>query len=442
VRTFYNILFIIFFVLSAPYYFWRMRRRGNWLAGFGQRFAKYDASLKQALTNRHVIWLHAVSVGEVDLCTLLIRALEPLVPNIKIVVSTTTTTGMAELRSRLPNHVSKIYYPVDRRKFVNRAIATINPQTIVLVEAEIWPNFLWRAQRLGIPVFLANARLSDRSFPRYKKLGFLFRPLFASLTGVGCQNEEDAKRLREVGCRQKAIHVVGNLKFDAAKPGIKRSLDVQGMLRQLGVPPDAPILVAGSTHDGEEMILVEMAERLRVKFPKLFLVLVPRHFERCRELGQKLQARGVKFFWRNEFTDKTRLRPGEVECLLVNTTGELKSFYEPATVAFVGKSLTAAGGQNPIEPAALGKAVVLGPNMQNFEDVTRLFLKENAMVQASNALELEQTIADLLADEKRRAELGRNALKVVSENLGALDRTVGMILAQLKAREVYIAPRK
>ena len=441
-RTLYNILFIIFFVLSAPYYFWRMQRRGNWLPGFGQRFAKYDASLKQALTNRHVIWLHAVSVGEVDICTLLIHALEPLVPNIKIVVSATTTTGMAELRSRLPNHVSKIYYPVDRRKFVNRAIATINPQTIVLVEAEIWPNFLWRAQRLGIPVFLANARLSDRSLPRYKKLAFLFRPLFASLSGVGCQNAEDARRLREVGCRDKAIHVVGNLKFDAAKPGLKRSLDVQGMLTQMGVPPDAPILVAGSTHDGEEMILAEMADRLRVKFPKLFLVLVPRHFERCREIGQKLQARGVKLFWRNEFSDKTRLRPGEVDCLLVNTTGELKSFYEPATVAFVGKSLTAVGGQNPIEPAALGKAVVLGPNMQNFEEVTRLFLKENAMVQVNSALELEQTISDLLADEERRAELGRNALKVVADNLGALDRTIGMILAKLKAREVYVAPRK
>ncbi len=141
-------------------------------AGFGQRFAKYDASLKQALTNRHVIWMHAVSVGEVNLCTQLIRALEPRVPNLKIVVSTTTTTGMAELRRRLPTHVSKIYYPIDRRKFVSRALATINPKAIVLVEAEIWPNFLWRAKRLGIPVFLANARLSDRSFPRYKSFGF------------------------------------------------------------------------------------------------------------------------------------------------------------------------------------------------------------------------------------------------------------------------------
>ncbi len=300
-RTLYNILFIIFFVLSAPYYFWRMRRRGNWLPGFGQRFAKYDASLKQALTNRHVIWIHAVSVGEVNLCTQLIRALEPRVPNLKIVVSTTTTTGMAELRSRLPTHISKIYYPVDRRKFVNRALALINPKAIVLVEAEIWPNFIWRAQRLDIPVFLANARLSDRSYPRYKKFSFLFRPLFASFTGVGCQSAEDAQRLREVGCRpERAVRVLGNLKFDAANHQEQRTLDVPAMLQQLGVPADAPILVAGSTHDGEEIMLVEMAKRLRVKFPKLFLILVPRHFERCREIGPKLRARGVKFMLRSE----------------------------------------------------------------------------------------------------------------------------------------------
>ena len=308
-RTLYNILFIIFFVLSAPYYFWRMRRRGNWRAGFAQRFAKYDASLKQALTNRHVIWMHAVSVGEVNLCTQIIRALELRVPNLKIVVSTTTTTGMAELRRRLPTHVSKIYYPIDRRKFVNRALATINPEAIVLVEAEIWPNFLWRAKRLGIPVFLANARLSDRSYPRYKRFGFLFRPLFASLAGVGCQNEEDAARLRAVGCRPEAVHVVGNLKFDAATVEERRELDVPAMLRRLGVPADAPILVAGSTHDGEEMILAEIARRLRAKFPKLFLVLVPRHFERCRELGQKLLARDVRFFWRSEFSNKNQCRP-------------------------------------------------------------------------------------------------------------------------------------
>jgi 3-deoxy-D-manno-octulosonic-acid transferase len=379
-------------------------------------------------------------VGEVNLCTQLIHALEPRVPNVKIVVSCTTTTGMAELRRRLPTRVSKIYYPVDRRKFVRRALATINPDAIVLVEAEIWPNFLWRARDLKIPVFLANARLSNRSFRGYKRFGFLFRPLFASFAGVGCQNEEDAERLRKVGCRPEAVHVVGNLKFDAAKLDERRMLDVPALFQQLGVPPDAPVLVGGSTHDGEEAVLAEIAQRLRARFPKLFLVLVPRHFERSNEVGRQLRERGVKFVYRNLVGVNTQLAEGEAECLLVNTTGELRFFYEHATVVFVGKSLTAIGGQNPIEPAALGKAMVFGPNMQNFAEITRKFVAEAGALQVRDKASLETAIAGLLADENRRAELGRNAQRVVHENLGAIDRTVEMILEKLAPRQIYIAP--
>jgi 3-deoxy-D-manno-octulosonic-acid transferase len=188
VRTLYNILFAVCFVLSAPYYFVRMRRRGNWMQGFAERFGRYDTKLKQAITNRNTLWMHAVSVGEVNVCTQLIRALEPRLPNLKIVVSTTTTTGMGELRHKLPNHIAKIYYPIDRRLYVKRALNAIHPEAIVLVEAEIWPNFLWRARGLRTPVFLVNARLSDRSYRGYKRFGFLFRPLFRSFTGVGAQS--------------------------------------------------------------------------------------------------------------------------------------------------------------------------------------------------------------------------------------------------------------
>ena len=442
VRTLYNILFIIFFGLASPYYFWRLRRRGDWQRGFGERFAIYDPSLKQAITNRHVIWLHAVSVGEVNLCTQLINALEPRVPNAKIIVSCTTTTGMAELRRRLPSQIGKIYFPLDRRKMVRRALATLNPRAIVLVEAEIWPNFLWRAHDLKIPVFLANARLSDRSYPRYKRFGFLFRDLFASFAGVGCQNETDAQRLRAVGCRPEAVAVVGNLKFDAAKLSEQRRLDVRGLLKQLGVADDAPVLVAGSTHNGEELLLTDIAARLRQRFPDLFLILVPRHFERCADLGQKLKAHGVKFIYRNEIFTGTKLTPGEVNCLLVNTTGELKFFYESATVVFVGKSLTAIGGQNPIEPGAQGKTIVFGPNMQNFTDITRSFLQRDAAVQVKDAAELERVLGELLATPARREELGRNALAVVAENLGAVERTVNMMLPQLESRGIYISPEK
>lgn len=440
VRTLYNILFLLFFVLTTPYYFLRMWRRGNWVKGFTERFGYYSRNLKQALTNRQVIWLHAVSVGEVNLCMHLIRALEPHMPNIKIVVSTTTTTGMARLHEHLPKHVSKIYYPIDRRKGVARAFDTINPEAVVLFEAEIWPNFLWRARDLRIPVFLANARLSDRSFRGYRRFGFLFRPLFASFAGVGAQNETDAERLRAVGCRPEAVRVVGNLKFDAAKLEGPRRVDVPALLRQMGVSPDAPILVAGSTHAGEEMVLAEMAQRLRILFPKLFLVLVPRHFERCPGLGRKLRKQGVQFVFRNEIPANARFNGDPAGCLLVNTTGELRFFYEHATVVFVGKSLTAVGGQNPIEPGVLGKAMVFGPNMQNFSDIAREFVSQNAAVQAANAEMLEVAIAELLADETRREELGRNALRVVRKNLGAMGRTVDLVLENLKGRGIYMVP--
>jgi 3-deoxy-D-manno-octulosonic-acid transferase len=443
VRFIYNILFSVFFVLSAPYYFLKMWRRvrakgGSWTEGFGQRFGTYDSRIKQAITNRQVLWMHAVSVGEVNVLTQLIHALEPRLPNIKIVVSTTTSTGMELLQQMLPTHISKIYYPIDRRSYVSRALSTIRPKAVVLVEAEIWPNFIWRLQELRVPLFLVNARLSERSFPRYRKFSALFRPLFSSFTGVGTQNDADATKLRELGCRPETIHVVGSLKFDAAKLDEKRLLDVPHILEQLGVPANALLLVAGSTHSGEEAMLAEQYLRLRQQFPTLFLILVPRHFERGKEVGKELDARGVKFVYRSEITASTRMKPGEIDCLLVNTTGELKYFYEHADVIFVGKSLRAQGGQNPIEPGALGKAMIFGPNMQNFADIARTFISKQGAVQVNTEAELEKTLAELLANEARRDELGQNARKVVRENLGAINRTVDMIVQNLSDQNLYI----
>jgi len=441
-RTLYNILFVLFFVLSSPYYFWRMWRRGNWQKDFGQRFGRYDARLKQAITNRHTLWMHAVSVGEVNVCTQLIRALEPRLPNLKIVVSTTTTTGMGELQGKLPSHISKVYYPIDYKGWVSHALSTIHPEAIVLIEAEIWPNFLWRARSMRIPLFLVNARLSDRSFRGYKRFSFIFRRLFVSFAGVGAQNETDAEKLRQLGCRPEAIQIVGSLKFDAARLDERRLIDVPSMLGQLGVKPGAPILIGGSTHAGEESILAEELLKLRAKFPDLFLIVVPRHFERSKDVARELAARGVKYAFRSEITESTRHRPGEIDCLLVNTTGELKYFYEHATVIFIGKSLTAEGGQNPIEPGALGKAMVFGPNMQNFAEVVHAFLEQEGAIQVKDAADLERSLTELLGNPARREQIGRNALKVVHENLGAIERTVDMIVKHLDDGELYVAPRR
>jgi 3-deoxy-D-manno-octulosonic-acid transferase len=447
VRGLYNILFLVLFVLSTPYYFFRMWRRGAnqqgfpWKRGFTQRFGKYDSKLKQAITNRHRLWMHAVSVGEVNVSTQLIQAMERRLPNLKIIISTTTTTAMEGLQNKLPTHVSKIYYPIDRRGWVSRALGTIRPEAIVLVEAEIWPNFLWRANQMRIPIFLINARLSQKSYRGYKRFGFLFRPIFASFAGVGAQNEEDAARLRTLGCRAEAIEIVGNLKFDAAPLEEKRALDARAMLQQIGVAPDAPVIVGGSTHAGEEAILADQYIRLKHKFPGLFLVLVPRHMERSREIAKELEGRGLRFAYRSEVSARTQYRPGEIDCLIVNTTGELKHFYEPATVVFIGKSLTAKGGQNPIEPAALGKPTIFGPNMQNFADVARCFLSRDGAVQVRDESGLESVFMQLLGDASRREQLSRNALEVVRENQGAVYRTLDMIAKHLETREVYVSKK-
>ncbi len=439
-RALYNLVFTTFFLLSAPYYFLKMWRRGNWRRGFKQRFGRYSTKIKQAVTNRHVVWLHAVSVGEVNVCTQLIRALEPRVPNVKIVVSTTTSTGMGELHKKLPSHVQKIYYPIDRKKCVQRALKALHPDAVVLVEAEIWPNFLWKLRDRRTPCFLVNARLSERSYRGYKRFGLLFRPLFRSFAGVGVQNETDAERLRHLGCRPEVIQVVGNLKFDAVKVNERPLFDAQILLRQLGVPPDAPVLLGGSTHAGEEAILAQVYLRLRKQFPTLFLILVPRHFERGKDAGKDVAAAGLRFVYRTQLGAEPNYKPGELDCLLVNTTGELRCFYECATAIFIGKSLTANGGQNPIEPGALGKPMVFGPNMQNFRAIAAEFVRERGAIQVQSAVELESALGQLLADEAQQRELGRNALKVVRRNQGAIDRTVEMIVKHLHGGEMYVAP--
>ncbi len=366
------------------------------------------------------------------------RALQAAAPNAKLVVSTTTTTGMAELQKRLPMTVSKIYYPIDRRKYVDWAFRAIHPSAVILVETEIWPNFIWRARDGGTPLFLVTARLSEKSYRRYRRAGFLFRGLFGSFTGVAAQGETYARQFRELGCGPEAVRVSGNIKFDAVRLA-GTNLDVPGLLQHMGVPSDAQVLVAGSTHAGEEEILARMCARLRKRFPKLFLVVVPRHFERARDAVRGV-AKHLKVMLRTDLSADHPCRPGEFECLLVNTTGELLAFYRHAALAFVGKSMAARGGQNPIEPAALGVPGVFGPHMENFADVARILTSGGGAIQVANEAELEEAVARLLADDSHRALVGQRALGIVRENQGTVKRTLEMILPHLGRKGFYLAP--
>lgn len=440
-KALYNILLLIFLILSAPYYLFRMCRRGDWKRGFAQRFGKYDSKTKQALTNRHVLWIHAVSVGEVNICVQLIQAIEPKLPNMTLVVSTTTSTGMAMLRQKLPSHIQKIYYPIDYSKFVSRAISVIKPKAVIMVEAEIWPNLIWRLKDQNIPLFLVNARFSERSYRRYRQFGALFGPLFRSFAGVGAQTKDDALSLKDLGFRPEAIKVIGSLKYDAGGIETTRRVDVRELLTGLKVPKDALILLGGSTHAGEEELMAEIYLRLKKTFPKLLLIIAPRHSERGREVGRVLEKLGLQFIYRSQTTGSIRPPRKTLDCLLVNTTGELVQFYECADVIFVGKSLRAQGGQNPIEPAALGKAVIFGPHMRNFADIAEQFVTNEAAIQIQNDQELEQSISRLLGDAQARNALGANAVRFVQANEGTIDRTLAMILAELRDDQVFIASK-
>lgn len=441
-RIIYNIVFFFFFILSAPYYFWKMWRRGNWQNKFFERFGFYSDSFKKSLANKPTVWFHAVSVGEANICIRLVKEFLNLAPNFKFIVSTTTSTGLESLSKGLPDEVEKIYYPIDFPFSVNRAFKTINPQFIVIVEAEIWPNFLWTAQKKGIPTFLVNTRLSERSFSGYSRFGFLFKKLFNSFAALGCQNEKDRERLIQLGCEKDRVFITGNLKFDAARVATDKKCDVKSILNKIGVPADAPIIIGGSTHEGEEEILARIYLNLKKRWDNLFLILVPRHFERTKDVVDALKKLNIPFILRTEVDSKSGIPAGSIQCLLVNTTGELKDFYQCATVVFVGKSLSAKGGQNPIEPAALGKPIVFGENMQNFASIVDTFLKRNAAICVRNEVELESAIAKLLEDKTFAKNLGDNALKVIEENSGAVDKTVSMILKVLNNKGIKIDQNK
>jgi 3-deoxy-D-manno-octulosonic-acid transferase len=425
----YGCLFNLGLLVASPYYFRRMTRRGQWRDRVGQRFGRYNPDFIASCNQGERIWLHAVSVGEVNLSLRLVQRAQEQLRNCRIMVSTTTTTGMGELKKKLPSDTDTCFYPIDRRSWVRRALDVIRPKAIILSEAEVWPNLCWEAERRHIPIFLINARISEKSFVRYRRMRCLFRPIFQSMAGVGCQNTSDAERLQALGCQPGRIRVTGNMKFDAALTETgKPTLDVPQWLADHGISHTQNVLLGSSTHPGEEAILGEIFASLMGSQPDLRMIIVPRHFERAHEAGRDLESKGLKVAYRSEWHPGHAL-PRMPDCLILNSTGELASLYPHVDVVFIGKSLCARGGQSPIEAAAAGKAMVMGPHMQNFRAITQTFLAQAAAIQIQDRGSLSEALTLLLKDTKKRLTLGDNARKVVDQNLGAVDRSLEMLLS-------------
>ncbi len=433
----YNVLFAVVYSLMLPKFFLRMRRRGGYKQGFMQRFGRYDDAMAAKLSERRRIWIHAVSVGEVFVALNYMEALRETCPGVGFVLTTTTSTGHAQALNELSEDDVLLYFPADFPPIVRRVVAQLNPIAVLLTECELWPNLLRYLNRLQIPVFVINGRISDGSFRGYRKVCPFFCRASQWVERYFVQSDIDRERLLVLRAPEERIEVVGSAKYDVAQPNEAGTEIACRILHEAGMNPDGDILVAGSTWPGEEEVLISIFQRLLSRHPSLQLILVPRHMERRKNVEALLQQSGLTYLKRTDMVDDKEPEAGDTSSLapcvlLADTTGELKHYYSVATVVYVGKSLGSNhGGQNPLEPAVEGKAIVVGPHMENFPGVMNDCLAEDALIQVSDSIELEAQLDRMLSDEELRRAYGERAGALVARRRGVVERTVADICQRI-----------
>lgn len=421
----YNIGFSLAFILTWPWFALRMQRRGNFWHGFSERFSFYSPELKIKLARlKNPVWIHAVSVGEMMLARVLVDELRLLHAQQDVVITCTTSTGRALGERELADeHTLIIYSPADLLPMARRAFAAIRPSIILLIEQELWPNQLWEAQRQEVPVWIINARLSDRSWARFKKFRNLLSPVLAQLSFVGLQSPRDRSRFAQAGFPVHCLFCTGSMKFDVADLAELDHGVAQKLRSEMSWSLDEEVFLAGSTHPGEEKLILDSFLNLKKTNPNLKLLLAPRHAERAKSLVEFVQSYNVTVCLRSQ---------PEAACsvLILDSTGELRSLYEIGTVVFVGKSLAAPrgkGGQNFLEAARAGVPIIIGDKVENFRTLVEDFLERDALIQVKNGEELEKETLRLLQDASLRKAYGERGRKLFLEQVGAGARVAKMV---------------
>lgn len=425
IRFFYNLLMPIVFLFFLPGLLIKFRNRGGWKSTYGERFGRFSPERLKELEAFHgAVWIHAVSVGETVVAIQLVKALLKRHPEMRIVISTTTTTGQELARQKCPENATVIFCPIDFWWMVKRVFNVLRPAMLVIFETEIWPNLICEAKKRHIPLLLANGRMSDHSVKGYRKLKFFIGPLLAKFDRLLVQSEADAERYREVS-PQARIAVCGNMKFDQevpASPGDPGLDDYFGAGRRL-------VLLGASTHPGEDTLLTRCFIELKAEFPELKLVLVPRHAERGADIAAMLSELNVKFARRS----LQKAADAPVDVLLADTTGEMMKFINAADVVVMGKSLAGHDeGHNLIEPALLGKPIVTGAVLRNFRFLLKVLEDSDAVATVASDADLLPTLRRLFADPEARAALGERAKTAIGKHRGATERTVVEIENLLK----------
>lgn len=422
------ILYDILLLLLVPFYLISLiiKNKFNW-----QVFERFKAINKNVLGNigpKDVIWIHAVSLGEVSTCKSLIKQLSLRYPQKVILISTITSTGRLLAQSLSKENILNLYMPFDLSFLIGTFIKKLKPKLLILIETELWPNLLYCTQKYNIPTLVLNARLSDRSFDKYRLFSWFIRRLTRGIKSFAVQSELDKERFLQLGIDSARVQVTGNMKFDAIEELDSKQLSQIATLKsRILLEPNDFLIVAGSTHDKEEEYIVDCFRELRREFSNLRLLIAPRHLERLDLIEDYLKSRNVK----SERFSKDTLYSSE-SVMLLDTIGQLRLVYSLANLVFVGGSLVPVGGHNILEPAFFEKPILIGPYMHNFRAIAKLFLSNKAVIQVEDHLELKLKMKELISDKGKLQSLGMAAKSLLASMQGATFINLNLITKEIK----------
>jgi 3-deoxy-D-manno-octulosonic-acid transferase len=420
----YTSVSIVVFLALTPYFLYQALRYRKYVVNLRQRFGYLPVSFN--VDGEASIWIHAVSVGETLTARALAGDLKRRYPGLRLFVSTTTIAGQQVASREITEADAVFYFPLDLPHIVNRTLRLVKPRLFVVMETEIWPNLLRACHRAGVRTVMANGRISNRSYPRYRLVRPLFRQVLADVDRFCMQSRESADRVIDLGADPARVSVTGNLKFDSLKAVAALAPDrsMPRALRFYRLSENRPVVIAGSTMRGEEVAVLRAFGRVRAGRPRALLIVAPRNPERFDEVERLARDEGFRTARRSDLAID---REPAADVVVLDTVGELAQLYRLATVAFVGGSLVPTGGHNILEPAVFGRPIVFGPHMQNFQEIAAAFLEAGAAIQVNDESELEAVLDELLGDPARRAALGRAAQAIVESNQGARERTLAAI---------------
>jgi 3-deoxy-D-manno-octulosonic-acid transferase len=428
--TIYNLLLLAGSLVLIPYFGLKMLMTGKYRQSFGQKLGRTPAEVSSAIKGHPRIWVHAVSVGEVTAAAPIVATLREKFPRACIILSTATETGQAMALRLIPQATAFLYFPLDLPFVVKKVIDRIAPDIVVLTETELWPNFLRHCMKRRIPAVMVNGRISPRSFGRYSKTRFFWADVLSFVREIGVISEVDAQRIRAIGAAPENVRVMGNAKYDILASRVSGDTWSK-KAAQMRMTPDSRVFVAGSTHEGEESVVLNVYRELLSEWPDMRLIIVPRHPERGKDVQALVTGEGLSCILMSEI--RAGRRP-EGEIVVVDVIGELFSLYSLASVVFCGGSLVAKGGQNILEPAAWGKVVFYGPSMEDFSDEKTLLEEVGAGIPVRSAEELLAGVKKMLSDPEELRRRGAEGQRRVLSSRGASMRYAEMIVKVLERK--------